>query len=122
MDFSEINWAAVITGFGGAAAGLSAAAYQFKRTMQEDQEKARLAEKDERRNDHTVDFAEKAYKAIIQDYAEQVARKNEELMKRDLEIARLKLLADKDDERKDNMVRRHYTGKDILQTDIGVPK
>lgn len=120
MPFSDINWAAVITGFGGAAAGLSAAAYQYRRTLREDQEKDLARAKEERRNDNTAAFAETAWTGFIAKLEEEIARKDRELHENRTEIARLEVALDKAQERVHNMLKRHISGKDVLQTDIGL--
>lgn len=118
----EQTWLTALVAILGAltGGGVAARVYKGARVVKDDLNADRKDAVEERRNDHTVEFAGSAYKSIIADYKAEIGRKNDDLNAARLQIASLTISLEKSTERIHNMLRRQFAGRDILQdTDIG---
>jgi len=120
MAFEDINWSLLATNISSAAAGVAVATYAATRRVKKDARDDRVANKEERRTDNTVAFAETAWTGFIVKLEAEITRKDRELHDNRTEIARLEVALDKAQERIHNMLKWHVSGKDVLQTDVGL--
>lgn len=106
---ASVTWIkAAIALLGAIGGGIAARTYRAAPKANETVEESIL----ERRNDHTAAFAEKIWTGFIEKLESEIQRKDKDIHRYRMEIARLGVALDKSHERIINMQYKNVTSQD----------